>query len=146
MSRASSCPRTARVLSFTLREGEILGFAGLVGSGRTETALGVIGADPAYVKEIRFNGAGAKLIRSRRGAGAGVGILPESRKTEGLITDFSISRTSRSTTSASIARCVSSSISASEARATADIMKRVGQGAERANGSRHSRAAISRRW
>lgn len=78
------------ILRFTLREGEILGFAGLVGSGRTETALAVIGADPAYVKEIRINGTAAKLSDPADALRAGVGILPESRKTEGLITDFSI--------------------------------------------------------
>ncbi|MGC2037618.1 sugar ABC transporter ATP-binding protein, partial [Paraburkholderia caledonica] len=78
------------MLQFTLREGEILGFAGLVGSGRTETALAVIGADPAYVKEIRINGEAANLSDPADALRAGVGILPESRKTEGLITDFSI--------------------------------------------------------
>jgi ribose transport system ATP-binding protein len=75
---------------FTLREGEILGFAGLVGSGRTETALAVIGADRAHVKEIRVHGANARLSDPAAALRAGIGILPESRKTEGLVTSFSI--------------------------------------------------------
>jgi ribose transport system ATP-binding protein len=114
------------MLSFRLREGEILGFAGLVGSGRTETALAVIGADPAHVKEIRINGAAAKLSDPADALRAGVGILPESRKTEGLITDFSIKQ-NISINNLGKYRSWSFFIDQrSEARATADIMKRVG--------------------
>ncbi|CAH2781083.1 MAG: D-xylose ABC transporter, ATP-binding protein XylG [uncultured Paraburkholderia sp.] len=109
-----------------LGEGEILGFAGLVGSGRTETALAVIGADPAHAKEIRINGEAAKLSDPADALCAGVGILPESRKTEGLVTDFSIKQ-NISINNLGKYRSLRFFIDQrSEARATADIMKRVG--------------------
>jgi ribose transport system ATP-binding protein len=76
--------------SFELREGEILGFAGLVGSGRTELALAVIGAHPAWHKEVRVGGAKVALNDPADALRYGIGLLPESRKVEGLITDFSI--------------------------------------------------------
>ncbi|NAT15737.1 ribonucleotide-diphosphate reductase subunit alpha [Pseudomonas syringae pv. actinidifoliorum] len=76
--------------SFQLRPGEILGFAGLVGSGRTELALGVLGAIPTHSKDVSVNGAVAALKDPAEALSRGIGLLPESRKTEGLITGFSI--------------------------------------------------------
>ena len=76
--------------SFTLHEGEILGFAGLVGSGRSELARAVIGADPAYKKEVIFRDQKVALKDTAEALEAGIGLLPESRKTEGLIVDFAI--------------------------------------------------------
>ena len=76
--------------SFTLHEGEILGFAGLVGSGRSELARAVIGADPAYKKEIYFRDNKIALNDTAEALEAGIGLLPESRKTEGLVVDFAI--------------------------------------------------------
>lgn len=75
---------------FDLFEGEILGFAGLVGSGRTELARGVIGADPVHRKTVLLNGIGTRLDDPTEALSSGIGLLPESRKVEGLITDFSI--------------------------------------------------------
>ncbi|MGZ9709626.1 sugar ABC transporter ATP-binding protein [Glaciimonas sp. GNP009] len=76
--------------SFTLYEGEILGFAGLVGSGRTELARAVIGADPTAHKTVYVNGVLAALRDPAEALESGIGLLPESRKSEGLIIDFSI--------------------------------------------------------
>ena len=76
--------------SFQLHQGEILGFAGLVGSGRTELALAVIGAQPAWHKEIRLHGQSARLDDPADALRHGIGLLPESRKAEGLIIDFDI--------------------------------------------------------
>jgi ribose transport system ATP-binding protein len=111
---------------FALREGEILGFAGLVGSGRTETALAVIGADPAHVKDIRINGAAVNLSDPADALRAGVGILPENRKTEGLITDFSIKQNVSINNLGKYRLWRLFIDQRHEARATADIMKRVG--------------------
>lgn len=76
--------------AFSLYEGEVLGFAGLVGSGRTETALALIGAIDAHVKQLTVAGVARTLPNPAASLAAGIGILPESRKTEGLITEFSI--------------------------------------------------------
>ncbi|WP_102222650.1 sugar ABC transporter ATP-binding protein [Acidimangrovimonas sediminis] len=78
------------VSSFHLRAGEILGFAGLVGSGRSETALSILGAYPAAACEVRIDGAEVRLRDPAEGLARGIGMLPESRKEQGLITSFSV--------------------------------------------------------
>ena len=61
-----------------------------MGSGRSELARAVIGADSAHHKEIIFCGEKISLNNTAEALEAGIGLLPESRKTEGLIVDFSI--------------------------------------------------------
>ncbi|WP_413227402.1 sugar ABC transporter ATP-binding protein [Burkholderia sp. AU39826] len=118
--------RDGPVNRFALHEGEILGFAGLVGSGRTETALAVIGATRAHRKEVRVRGAAAKLADPADALRAGIGILPESRKTEGLVTSFSI-RDNISLNNLGKYRSMRWLIDRrSEARTTHDVMRRVG--------------------
>ncbi|MFM0501770.1 sugar ABC transporter ATP-binding protein [Paraburkholderia caffeinilytica] len=78
------------VNSFDLYEGEILGFAGLVGSGRTELALGMMGAEPVHRKKVLLNGTESRLRDPTEALSSGIGLLPESRKVEGLITDFTV--------------------------------------------------------
>lgn len=75
--------------SLKLHRGEILGFAGLVGSGRTELAMGLIGATrPAYAR-VRMEGRPVRLRHPASALEQGIGLLPESRKTQGLILPFS---------------------------------------------------------
>lgn len=78
------------VSSFQLHQGEILGFAGLVGSGRTETALSIMGAYPAAAVEVEINGDPKRPANPKVALERGIGLLPESRKDQGLITSFSI--------------------------------------------------------
>jgi len=71
-------------VSFTVQEGEILGFAGLIGAGRTETARGVFGADQVYGGEVYVKG---KKIINRSPSEAivnRIGYVPEERKEQGL--------------------------------------------------------------
>lgn len=75
---------------FHLHKGEILGFAGLVGSGRTETVSALIGAGRCHRKRVSLGGQPAAL-RSPAQA-QGIGLLPESRKTEGLVLPFSVAQ------------------------------------------------------
>jgi simple sugar transport system ATP-binding protein/ribose transport system ATP-binding protein len=71
-------------ISFEVRAGEIVGLAGLIGSGRTEVARAIFGADPFDGGEVSVDGQVLK-IRSPRGAiRAGIAMLPESRKDQGL--------------------------------------------------------------
>lgn len=89
-ARSVQLAEGAPINSFTLHEGEILGFAGLVGSGRSELARAVIGADPAYKKDIYFRDQKVALKDTAEALESGIGLLPENRKTEGLIIDFAI--------------------------------------------------------
>ncbi|KAF1048474.1 MAG: Galactose/methyl galactoside import ATP-binding protein MglA [Herbaspirillum frisingense] len=82
--------RGGPVSRFELRAGEILGFAGLVGSGRTETVLAMLGAHPAACCKLRMNGVPMRFANPAEALQAGIGLLPESRKEQGLITGFSI--------------------------------------------------------
>jgi ribose transport system ATP-binding protein len=78
------------VSAFQLRQGEVLGFAGLVGSGRTETALAIMGAYPAHRVKVEINGDPTPPRNPSEALARGIGLLPESRKEQGLITSFSI--------------------------------------------------------
>ncbi|MDR5904449.1 sugar ABC transporter ATP-binding protein [Franzmannia qiaohouensis] len=75
--------------SLKLHRGEILGFAGLVGSGRTELAMGLIGATRPVHAKVSMEGKPAKLRHPATALKQGIGLLPESRKVQGLILPFS---------------------------------------------------------
>ncbi|WP_020407490.1 sugar ABC transporter ATP-binding protein [Hahella ganghwensis] len=89
-ARCIQLHKEAPANSFQLYEGEILGFAGLVGSGRTELVLGLLGATPVYQKVVSVNDEAVALKSPADALGLGIGLLPESRKKEGLILPFSI--------------------------------------------------------
>lgn len=74
-----------RGVSFTLRSGEILGIAGLVGSGRTELARALFGIDRTVSGELRLLGKSVKLRSPSEALKAGVVLVPEDRSREGLV-------------------------------------------------------------
>ena len=79
-----------RNVSFTLRKGEILGFAGLMGAGRTEVARAIFGADPIESGEIFIKGT-KHLVRSPTDAvRLGLAYLSEDRKRFGMVTSMSV--------------------------------------------------------
>lgn len=78
-------------INFSLRQGEILGITGLLGSGRTELALALFGEYSPDSGQILINGKPARTGSIRKAIGAGVGYVPEDRLTEGLFLDRSIS-------------------------------------------------------
>jgi ribose transport system ATP-binding protein len=82
--RSMTVPRYAEDVSFTLRRGEILGFAGLVGAGRTELLEGILGLRTAQ-GEIRRNGKPARFATVRDSMAAGIVYLSEDRKGKGLL-------------------------------------------------------------
>ncbi|MDP9364504.1 MAG: sugar ABC transporter ATP-binding protein [Chloroflexota bacterium] len=71
-------------VSLTLRAGEIVGLAGLVGSGRTEVARALFGADRLDAGTILIDGRPVRIRSPRDAARAGIAMLPESRKDQGL--------------------------------------------------------------
>ena len=73
-----------RDVSFTLKRGEILGFAGLIGAGRTEVARAIFGADPLDSGEVLVGGKPVRIKQPKNAVGHGVGYLSEDRKRYGL--------------------------------------------------------------
>jgi rhamnose transport system ATP-binding protein len=77
-------------VSFSVREGEILGLAGLVGSGRTQLAELLFGLAPADSGEIRVRGKMVSLTNPRQAIDAGIGYVPEDRRQHGVVLEMSV--------------------------------------------------------
>ncbi|GHD12306.1 sugar ABC transporter ATP-binding protein [Tianweitania populi] len=77
-------------VSFSVRHGEIVGVAGLVGSGRTEVMRAIFGADAKTAGEIRVEGKLTKIGSPRDAVKAGIGFLTEDRKSQGLLLDMPV--------------------------------------------------------
>ncbi len=89
-ARGLACAGFVRDVSLTVRAGEIVGLAGLVGSGRSEVARAVFGADRLEAGTVELEGR-ALSVRSPHGAvRAGLAMVPESRKEQGLVMDRSV--------------------------------------------------------
>ncbi len=82
--------RMVRDVSFDVYEGEVLGFSGLVGAGRTETMRAIFGADPKESGEIILDGKTLKISSPEEAIKQGIVLAPEDRKKEGLCTKLSI--------------------------------------------------------
>ncbi|SDJ08099.1 sugar ABC transporter ATP-binding protein [Salipiger marinus] len=76
--------------SLTVRAGEIVGLAGLVGSGRTELALTLFGITPARSGRIRIDGAEVRITSPRAARDAGIAYVPEDRGHQGLVKSMNI--------------------------------------------------------
>ncbi len=77
-------------VSFSVQKGEILGFAGLMGAGRTEVARAIFGADPKDAGEIRVHGQVVSIKSPTDAVKAGIGYLSEDRKHFGLATGMNV--------------------------------------------------------
>jgi rhamnose transport system ATP-binding protein len=77
-------------VSLTVVRGEIVGLAGLVGSGRTELAEIVFGLRPADAGEILLNGAPVRIESPSDAIALGIGYVPEDRRQHGVVLDFSV--------------------------------------------------------
>lgn len=77
-------------VSFSVRRGEILGFYGLVGSGRTETMEAVFGLKPVSSGTIRIDGRDWRIDSAQKAMEAGIAYVPEDRQRHGAILPFSI--------------------------------------------------------
>ncbi len=82
--------RTIRDVSFNVRRGEILGFAGLMGAGRTEVARAIFGADSIEAGEVWVHGKRIALTSPQDAVHSGIGYLSEDRKHFGLATGMDV--------------------------------------------------------
>ena len=89
-ARGLTCGKRVRDVSFTLHAGEILGLAGLMGSGRTELARVLFGIDSLESGEILIRGKKAVITSPRRAIDAGLALIPEDRRDQGLVLDHSV--------------------------------------------------------
>jgi ABC-type sugar transport system ATPase subunit len=85
-----SVPGRCEDVSFTVRAGEIVGLAGLVGAGRTEVAQAIFGLRRYSRGQVIVGGLSTHITTPRKGIKAGIAYVPEDRKTEGIIPSESI--------------------------------------------------------
>jgi ribose transport system ATP-binding protein len=79
-----------REISLDVRPGEVVGLAGLLGAGRSETAKAIFGADPVDSGSLKVGGENVKMGSPAAAIKAGIAFLPEDRKSEGIIPDLSV--------------------------------------------------------
>ncbi len=87
---ASSSLHPGKKVSFDASRGEILGFAGLVGAGRSEMAKAIVGLEPSPGKDIVLGGRSVSIEKSRDAIDQGIYLVPENRRTEGLVVEMSV--------------------------------------------------------
>ena len=88
--RGLNAGRRVRDVSFALRPGEILGLAGLMGSGRTELARVLFGIDGADSGEVLIRGRKVNLASPQQAIKAGIALIPEDRRAQGLVLEHSV--------------------------------------------------------
>ncbi|MDO5435971.1 MAG: sugar ABC transporter ATP-binding protein [Clostridia bacterium] len=76
--------------SFHADEGEVTGFTGLLGSGRSECVRAIFGADKVSGGKVSIRGKNVKITRPKQAMKNGIGYLPEDRKRDGIIADLSV--------------------------------------------------------
>jgi ribose transport system ATP-binding protein len=77
-------------ISFQLKRGEVLGIAGLVGSGRTEVLRAIFGGDGKKSGKVYLNGKQTEIESPKKGVSKGIALIPENRKDQGLIMEQSV--------------------------------------------------------
>jgi ribose transport system ATP-binding protein len=87
---ASSSLHPGKKVSFDAARGEILGFAGLVGAGRSEIAKTISGLDDSPQKEIYLDGQKLSISTPRDAIDSGIYLAPENRRTEGLVVEMTV--------------------------------------------------------
>ncbi len=88
--RGLSRPPLTNNIDFTLRRGEIVGLAGLVGAGRSELAQTIFGITPAHTGSILLDGNPVSIKRPSHATSLGIAYVPEDRSTQGLIREMTI--------------------------------------------------------
>ena len=80
----------SRPFDFHIARGEVNGFTGLLGSGRSESVRAIFGADPVTGGSVKIEGKKAKIGKPLDAMKHGIGYLPEDRKRDGIIADLSV--------------------------------------------------------
>ena len=80
----------SRPFDFHIAKGEVNGFPGLLGSGRSESVRAIFGADPVTGGQVRINGKKVRIQKPLDAMKNGIGYLPEDRKRDGIIADLSV--------------------------------------------------------
>jgi len=125
--RNITAPPRVRASSFEVREGEILGLAGLVGAGRTELVRAVFGADRRGGGTITIRGREVDVKDPEAAMACGMALLPEDRKTQGNVMDFSVRHniTLASLRRHRVAARVAAPSAQSERSAAGDLIRRL---------------------
>ena len=79
-----------RPFDFQIRRGEVNGFTGLLGSGRSESVRAIFGADQVTGGKVKINGKSVRVTNPHEAMKNGIGYLPEDRKRDGIIADLSV--------------------------------------------------------
>jgi ABC-type sugar transport system ATPase subunit len=85
-----SSPAGFADVSFSVRAGEVVGFAGLVGAGRSEVAQAIFGLDRAATGRIVLRGRRVEIDSAARAIDLGIGLVPEDRKRQGLVLSMDV--------------------------------------------------------
>jgi len=80
----------SNAFDFKIRKGEVNGFTGLLGSGRSESVRAIFAADRITGGKIRINGKDVKIKKPKDAMKHGIGYLPEDRKRDGIVEDLSV--------------------------------------------------------
>ncbi len=89
-ARGLTCRNNVRGVSFRLQRGEILGFFGMVGSGRTETVMALFGENPLLAGELYLHGKKTSIRTAEQAVRLGLGLVPENRIAQGVILKASV--------------------------------------------------------
>ncbi|WP_179756307.1 ATP-binding cassette domain-containing protein [Kineococcus aurantiacus] len=89
-ARSLNAPPKVRDVSFTLRAGEVIGLAGLMGSGRTELARALFGIDKVTSGSVSVRGRTVDLSSPAKAIEAGLALIPEDRREQGLVLEHSV--------------------------------------------------------
>ncbi len=89
-ARGLTCQNNVRGVSFRLQRGEILGFFGMVGSGRTETVMALFGENPLLSGELYLRGKKTTIRTAEQAVRLGLGLVPENRIAQGVILKASV--------------------------------------------------------
>jgi len=140
-----------RDVSFSLRAGEIVGLAGLIGAGRTETCLAIFGVDPIDAGRVFVDGRAARIRSPREAVAAGIALVTEDRQKTGLALRLPIAYNITMANLRGISRRLGTIDGRAEGRVTAEYIARLRirassgrQAAGRLSGGNQQKVAIAK--